>query len=85
LKVITPKDDEFFFAHTTALYPEWPVAALSSTDPTLTEQVKNALLQIPDSHPALKSANLKGFLPPENYESIHNLIETLQLKSWDVQ
>lgn len=85
LKVIEPQNDDFFFTHTTALYPEWPIAALSNTDPALTEQFENALLQIPDAHPALEAANLKGFLPPEDYGEIHNLIETLQLKSWNAQ
>ncbi|MDB9529316.1 phosphate/phosphite/phosphonate ABC transporter substrate-binding protein [Oscillatoria sp. CS-180] len=85
LKVINPKNNDFFFTHTTALYPEWPIAALSSTDPDLVEQFTNALLRIPDSHPALGTANLTGFLPPEDYESIHNLIESLQLRSWDAQ
>lgn len=85
IKILDPKNGDFFFTHTTDLYPEWPIASLPSTDPELTEAVKKALLNMPQDHPAFEAANLTGFLPAENYESVHTLIETLQLKSWDTQ
>ena len=85
IKILAPKNDDFFFTHTTDLYPEWPIASLTTTDPELAESVRALLLSIPDNHPALKAANLSSFLPSENYESIHDLIETLKLRSWDAQ
>lgn len=85
LKILAPRTDDFFFSHTTELYPEWPIAALQNTDSALVEAVKAALLKVPVNHPALKAANLTGFTVTESYESIHNLIENLELKSWDVQ
>ena len=85
LRIIDRADDEFFYAHTTALYPEWPIAALKNTDPELVRDVKEALLKIPPNHPALSVAKIEGFVPVENYESLDRLIENLKLKSWDAK
>lgn len=75
--------DDFYYPHTTALYPEWPFAALAHTDATLAEAVKAALLAAPSDHPALVAAKVQGFVPAEDYSSLDDLIETLQLLSWD--
>ena len=83
--ILEPKRNNFYFEHTTDLYPEWPVAAIPSTDPNLVEAVREALLNAPKDHPALKAANLEGFKSGEDYEPIHNLIEALQVKSWDAR
>lgn len=85
LRVIEPIRDDFPYAHTTALYPEWPIAALPNTDPELVQQVKDALLNLPEDHPALKPAKISGFAPAVSYAELDQLIETLQLKSWDVE
>ena len=85
IRILDPRQDDFFFTHTTDLYPEWPVASLISTDTELVKAVKEALLNIPSDHPALETANLSSFVPSESYESIHSMIEALQLKSWDAQ
>lgn len=85
LRVLEPAEDDFLFTHTTALYPEWPIAALEGTDPELVEQVEAALLSIPDDHPALKSAKVAGFVPSVNYDELDQLVETLKLKSWNAQ
>lgn len=77
-------EDDFFYPHSTALYPEWPFAALAGTDPELIEAVKAALLTIPADHPALAAANIAGFVPVEDYSALDDLIETLQLPGWDV-
>ena len=83
IKILDQADDTFVYAHTTALYPEWPIAALRNTDPILSDAVETALLTIPDDHPALASANVESFVDAVDYQSINDLIETLQLKSWD--
>ncbi|NER80089.1 MAG: phosphate/phosphite/phosphonate ABC transporter substrate-binding protein [Leptolyngbya sp. SIO1D8] len=85
IKILEPKNDDFFFPHTTDLYPEWPIASLPNTEPALSEAVEAALLNISDDHPALETAQVSSFLPPENYDPIHNMIEALKLKSWDAQ
>jgi len=84
LRVIDPQPTAFPYAHTTALYPEWPIAALAHTDAALATAVTEALLALPPDHPALVAANLDGFVPAADYGPLTELIETLQLKSWEV-
>ncbi|MEB3360059.1 MAG: PhnD/SsuA/transferrin family substrate-binding protein [Synechococcales bacterium] len=85
LRVLEPMDDDFFYTHTTATYPEWPIAAVKGTDPAVVEAVRQALLNIPPDHPALTAANVTEFVPAVDYQSIDDLIETLQLLSWDAE
>jgi len=77
-------NDDFFYPHTTALYPEWPFATLAGTNSALANAVQFALLNIPSDHPALSAAKLSGFVPPEDYSTLDALIETLKLPTWDV-
>ena len=83
LRIIDRANDNFSYAHTTSLYPEWPIAALKNTDPQLVKDVKKALLNIPPEHPALSAAKIESFAPVEDYEQLDRLIKTLKLKSWD--
>ncbi|NEO86212.1 MAG: phosphate/phosphite/phosphonate ABC transporter substrate-binding protein [Spirulina sp. SIO3F2] len=83
LRILEPMADDFAYTHTTALYPEWPIAALPETDPELAAQVREALLKLPPDHPALKPAKVAGFVPSVSYTELDDLIETLQLKSWE--
>ena len=83
IRILEPVDDQFFFQHTTALYPEWPIAALSSTSQELRDAVQAALLDLPEGHEALSAANIEQFTEVVDYQPIHDLIETLQLESWD--
>lgn len=85
LRILDRANDNFPYAHTTALYPEWPIAALKNTDPELVKDVKEALLNIPPKHPALSAAGIESFSPAEDYESLDRLIENLKLKSWDAK
>ena len=83
VRILNPVEDDFYYTHTTSLYPEWPIAATSNTDPELAAAVQTALLNIPPNHPALKAANIDKFVSAIDYNSLDQLIENLQLKSWD--
>jgi ABC-type phosphate/phosphonate transport system substrate-binding protein len=83
IRILDQATDDFFYPHTTRLYPEWPFAALESTDPELVQAVQEALLAIPADHPAMENAKANGFVPAVDYRPIHELIETLKLRSWD--
>ncbi len=83
IEIVNRVDDDFFYPHSTALYPEWPFAALAGTDAKLSDTVKDALLAIPPDDPALKSAKITGFVPVEDYSSIDMVIQTLNLPGWD--
>ena len=84
VKILEPMADDFFYEHTTALYPEWPIAALPHVEPELKESVKQALLEIPSNHPALNAIGLTSFVSAVDYSDLDRLIETLELKTWDV-
>ncbi|MEA5467052.1 phosphate/phosphite/phosphonate ABC transporter substrate-binding protein [Leptothoe sp. PORK10 BA2] len=84
VRIIDVAEDDFFYSHTTELYPEWPIAALSDTDPDLAKQVQTVLGKLSPEHPALAALKVDGFDPAEDYSQLHDLIQTLKLKSWDV-
>ncbi|MGB3613350.1 MAG: phosphate/phosphite/phosphonate ABC transporter substrate-binding protein [Elainellaceae cyanobacterium] len=79
IRVLEPASDNFFYPHTTPLYPEWPMSALKHTDPAIAEAVAEALLNLPANHPSLSSAGLIGFVPASDYTSVSQLIEALDL------
>jgi ABC-type phosphate/phosphonate transport system substrate-binding protein len=85
VRVLNPTDDNFYYKHTTVLYPEWPFAAAEETDPQLVDAVEEALLEIPANHPALATARLDGFIPAADYSELDRLIEQLKLKSWNAK
>jgi diguanylate cyclase (GGDEF)-like protein len=75
-KFIEPRQSAFFpVAHSTALYPEWPLAKLRHTPDTLARQVVVALLDIdPDSdmtHAAIE------WNTPLDYQPVHELLRTI--------
>jgi two-component system, LuxR family, sensor histidine kinase TtrS len=84
IQIFQAAADDFPLIHTTDLYPEWPIAALAKTDPQLVQQVRQILLDIPPDHPALKAANLSGFVPAIDYKSVEDLIKPLKLKTWNI-
>lgn len=83
IRILDQADDDFFFPHSTILYPEWPFAAHPNTDPELVDAVREALLTMPSDHPALTEINATGFVEPQDYSAMNDLIESLKLKSWD--
>ena len=83
VRIIDVAEDNFFYSHTTELYPEWPIAALPDTEPDLVNQVQAALSELAPDHPALAKLKADGFVPAVDYSQLHDLIETLKLKSWD--
>ena len=84
IRILDQADDDFYFPHTTILYPEWPFAALDGTDPELIAIVQEALINMPADHPSFAGVNANGFIADVDYSQLNELIETLQLLSWDV-
>lgn len=85
IRILDPAQDDFFFPHTTILYPEWPFAALEGTEPELVDAVRDALLAMPEDHSAFEGIGANGFVADVDYAVLHELIETLQLVSWDAE
>ncbi|GAB5494107.1 MAG: hypothetical protein Phog2KO_43220 [Phototrophicaceae bacterium] len=84
IHILDQAEDDFFFPHTTDLYPEWPFAALDGTDSELIVAVQEALINMPSDHAALVEINANGFIDNVDYSQLNRLVETLQLLSWDV-
>lgn len=83
IRVLEPVQGAFADEHTTQLYPTWPVAATSSASPQLVEAVKQALLEIPPDSQVLEAIGIEQYIPAVDYSIYNDLIEDLQLRSWD--
>lgn len=80
LRVINNQDiKEFPFFLSTALYPEWPLAALSTVQSEHIEQVKNALIDITENSKAAVAGSYVGWITPLDYTSVKDLMKTLQV------
>ncbi|MEM7801805.1 MAG: PhnD/SsuA/transferrin family substrate-binding protein, partial [Chloroflexota bacterium] len=84
-RIIDRADDDFFYPHTTPLYPEWQFSAHPNAERELVDKMRTALLNLPADHPALVELNANGFVLPLDNSNMNELIEALQLKSWDSQ
>jgi diguanylate cyclase (GGDEF)-like protein len=69
----------FPFVHSTPLYPEWPLARLSHTDPELAEKVQQALLAMSPLDPAAQAGNYVGWTRAHDYASVHQLLKRLNV------
>ena len=54
VSIIDSIEDDFYFPHTTILYPEWGFAALADTDAELVETVQTALIGMPSDYPPIE-------------------------------
>ena len=72
----------FPLSHSTALYPEWPIARLPDTDSKLAKQVAITLLQMPENAlPAVASGGA-GWTIPLDYLNVHELFRKLQVEPY---
>ncbi|MEJ2621993.1 MAG: PhnD/SsuA/transferrin family substrate-binding protein, partial [Candidatus Thiodiazotropha sp.] len=79
-RIINPQQvEEFPFALSTRLYPEWPFSKVSHTPDTLAQQVAVALLNMPHDHHAALAGNYAGWTIPLDYQPVHDLFMTLKL------
>jgi len=83
LVIVDQAEDDFYFPHTTRLYPEWPFAALADTDPELVTSVRDALLALDADDPALTPVKGNGFVPAVDYAPLDDLVVELELRGWD--
>ncbi len=80
IRVLNPREAPGFpFRLSTALYPEWPMAALPHTPRHLVSQVATALLELTEDAPAIRSSHIQGWTVPANYQPVHELYKTLNL------
>ena len=78
--ILNSKEDATFpFAHSTQLYPEWPIAITHATSGLLAKKVAIALLQLDEQAPAAKAANIFGWTVPLDYQPVHELMKELHV------
>ncbi|MEA1920650.1 MAG: PhnD/SsuA/transferrin family substrate-binding protein, partial [Campylobacterota bacterium] len=79
-KILSKKEYAGFpFKVSTALYPEWPFAKLSSTPQKLSNDVLIALLQMSQSSQAAVDSKVSGWTIPLDYSKAHTVLEELGL------
>ena len=79
-RVLNPKKTENFpFALSTRLYPEWPFAKVRHAQDELAQRVAIALMNMPSDDPAALAANIEGWTIPPDYQPVHELMKELHL------
>ncbi len=73
------------FAVSTALYPEWPVVAMSHVPEELAVRVAGALLLLPQGGEIARSMGIHGFTIPAEYEPVRSLMRELKVPPFDTQ
>ena len=83
-KIINKKlSEDFPFARSTQLYPEWPFVKMRKTSSSLSKKVALALLTMPSKHPAAIAGKYVGWTVPEDYQPVHNLMKDLHLGAYE--
>jgi len=67
----------------TRLYPEWPFAMLKNTPRELATRVAQALLSMPQNHPAARVSRTAGWTVPLDYSPVHRLMKTLKIGPYE--
>jgi signal transduction histidine kinase/response regulator RpfG family c-di-GMP phosphodiesterase len=75
--------DNFPFALSTKLYPEWPFAVLPHTPFQLAEDVAIALIEMPADHPAANAGRYYGWTIPANYQPCHETLRNLRVRPYE--
>lgn len=86
IKIINKKDNDAYpFAHSTALYPEWPIAKLKKTSDDLARLVTIALLNLPPDSKIAKHAQISGWTVPLDYFPVRNLFQKLNIEPYEIK
>ena len=84
IRVVNRQRLPFFpYASSTRLYPEWPVAVLTTVDEQLCRRLAVALLSLGAESAAARSAGIYGFTIPADYGGVENLLRRLRMSPFD--
>jgi len=79
-RILNNKDVRNFpFFLSSQLYPEWAFAVLKHVSPKDAKRVAKALLNISKESKAAQSGHYVGWLPPENYQPVRDLMKRLKV------
>ena len=80
LKILNQRSENGFpFLLSTALYPEWPMAAIRTTPDRLSRLVAGALMTMESNHPAALASQSAGWTIPLNYQPVHDCLFDLKI------
>ncbi|MBI5556252.1 MAG: PhnD/SsuA/transferrin family substrate-binding protein [Deltaproteobacteria bacterium] len=80
VKILNPQQENGFpFLLSTALYPEWPMAAIRTTPDRLSRLVAGALMTMESNHPAALASQSAGWTIPLNYQPVHDCLFDLKI------
>jgi len=77
-RIIHQIKDDFPFAHSTRLYPEWPMAACPNTDKGLAQKVTDALMDMSQDAIAAESARIVGWTRPADYREVTECLKAIK-------
>ena len=83
IRVINPQQQDFPFALSTRLYPEWPLAAMPWLDEDAARQIAATLLGLSHESPVTNAAKIHGFTIPGDYRPVDDLMRRLRLPPFD--
>lgn len=86
IKVLNDMHDTypgFPYLLSTSLYPEWPFAAGTGTDPNLSKKVATVLLEMDKDDPAAIALHGAGWAIAQDHTAVHELLKTLNLPPYD--
>ncbi|CAK0772202.1 two-component system, sensor histidine kinase [Gammaproteobacteria bacterium] len=75
--------NEFPYALSTHLYPEWPIVVSQSLDEEFARRLTIALLSLPPDSEAAQSAEIVGFSVPADYGSVEEILRRLRTPPFD--
>lgn len=80
LKILNQQPASGFpFLLSTALYPEWPMAAIKTTPDRLSRLVAGALMTMESNDPAALASQSAGWTIPLNYQPVHDCLFDLKI------
>jgi PAS domain S-box-containing protein len=83
LRVINAQNDGFPQAHSTRLYPEWPVAAMPWVNDDFARHLAASILTLPHGGEIAKATKIHGFSIPGDYRPVEELLRQLRLPPFD--
>ena len=75
--------DGFPLAHSTALYPEWYLSALSKTSRQMGKRVRRAAMKLTPNMRAAKTAKIKGFVDAVSLKGMKAAMKALRIPPYD--
>jgi len=83
LSIVDSQKDSLALIHSTALYPEWCVSAITKTGNATMSKMKAALLKLGSDHAAAKKAKISGFVDLEELDTLADTLRSLRMSPYN--